>query len=247
MLRFPSLRFQENPDIVRLAMQENASALAYASAELRADLSMALPAVGHDGLLLQFLPEDLKSNMEVVRTAVAKNVRAFEFARGNATELGQLAATEVLNSLGVENEDPVSALVIHARDVCAMCFDSPRLLHALQTYLQEADSRSQEQPARSKQFALEAVKYRPGTYYVELSDPDKCDVDIAVEAVRHCPGLFPECLPAQLRYDFEVMVTAIAAASSERQILMYRVPHTAKTRVFREVEHRLGQQLEPVA
>ena len=105
-------------------MQENASALAYASAELRADLSMALPAVSHDGLLLQFLPEDLKSNMEVVRTAVAKNVRAFEFARGNATELGQLAATEVLNSLGVENEDPVSALVIHARDVCAMCFDS---------------------------------------------------------------------------------------------------------------------------
>ncbi|CAE7659548.1 unnamed protein product [Symbiodinium necroappetens] len=245
-LRFANLRFKGNPDVVRLAMKENAFAFEYASAELRSDLSMALPAVSHDGLLLQFLPEDLKSNMEVIRTAVSNNVRAVEFARGDATELGQLAATEVLNSLGEETEDPVSALVVHARDVCAKCFDYPRLLHTLQTYLQEADSRSDGQPTRSKQFALEAVKYRPGRYYNELSESDRCDVDIAVEAVRHCPGLFPESLPAQLRYDFEVMVTAIAAASDERQILMYRVPHTAKTRVFREVEHRLGKELEPV-
>ncbi|CAE7344162.1 unnamed protein product, partial [Symbiodinium necroappetens] len=138
----------------------------------------------------------------------------------------------VSKSLGVESDDLARALVDHAPRVCEKCGACTRLLQALLTYLREAEQ-SDEPTNLSKEFALEAVRW-PARHYTELPESHKLDVDIAVEAVKHCWGLFPDHLPGNVRWNFEVMVTAV----QRNEFLMYRLLATDRTRVSRELERR---------
>ncbi|CAE7664066.1 unnamed protein product, partial [Symbiodinium sp. CCMP2456] len=225
LLRFASPTLRGKPDVVSLAMNENPCAFGHASEAIRADFKTAFFAVSQRGWLLEKVSGDLKANVEIVRTAVSQNVRAFESAGGDTKWLMQLAATEVLKSLGVEPEDLARALVANAQDVLKKCFEfgeCPRLLKALQAYVQEAEKGKSDKPTNlSKKFALEIVR-RSGYLYKQLPEAHKRDVDIAVEAVKKVSDLFPDHLPGNVRGDFEVMVTAVQS-SGRRQLLRYRL------------------------
>jgi hypothetical protein len=75
-----SLTFLDDEDIVLAAVQEDGTALRYASARLKDDKEVVLVAVEQNGEALKFADEKLKSDREVVLTAVEQNGEALEFA-----------------------------------------------------------------------------------------------------------------------------------------------------------------------
>ena len=97
-LQYASAELQADREFVLAAVQWNGYALQDASAELQADREVVLAAVRQDGLALQHAFAKLRADREIVLAAVEQNGRAFMYAsvelQSVRFEVGQLLAAQ---------------------------------------------------------------------------------------------------------------------------------------------------------
>ena len=89
-LTFASYRLQDDPEVVRRAVEVNGQALEHASERLRNDENIVLAAVNHDGNALQYASRRLKNTVITVQAAVRQNPAALHFASPDLREWFQM-------------------------------------------------------------------------------------------------------------------------------------------------------------
>ena len=71
---------QLTPDQWRAQLQQNGAVLQYAPEDIRADRQMVLQAVRQNGTVLQYAPEDIRADEEIVLQAIRQNPMALQYA-----------------------------------------------------------------------------------------------------------------------------------------------------------------------
>ena len=74
------VEFQDDEEIVNVAVKKNGLALEFASSRLQNNYNMVMTAVSKNGLALQFASKELRSNFEIVNAAVKSNGLALQYA-----------------------------------------------------------------------------------------------------------------------------------------------------------------------
>ena len=85
-LTFASDRLQNDPEVVRRAVEVNGQALEHASERLRDDVNTVLAAVTRDGNALQYASGRLKNTVITVQAAVRQTPSALHFASHDLRE-----------------------------------------------------------------------------------------------------------------------------------------------------------------
>jgi hypothetical protein len=75
-----SANFQDDEDVVEVAMGQNPFAFQFASKRLKDNNNMAIFAVNKQGLLLQYLSETLQDDESIVQLAITQNRYALMYA-----------------------------------------------------------------------------------------------------------------------------------------------------------------------
>ena len=97
-LKFASSRLQNNYNIVMTAVSKNGLALEFASEDLRGNFEIVYEAVKSNGLALQYASNELKSNKEVVLYAIKSNGLSFRYASRNIIDEKEVILEALNNS-----------------------------------------------------------------------------------------------------------------------------------------------------
>ena len=74
------VEFQDDEEIVNIAVKKNGLALKFASSRLQNNYNIAMTAVSKNGLALEFVSEVLRGNFEIVNAAIKSNGLALQYA-----------------------------------------------------------------------------------------------------------------------------------------------------------------------
>lgn len=212
--------YQDDDELVRIAVKKKGMALQFASARLRDDYETVMLAVKKDGIALQFASARLRDDYELVILAIKENGNALEFASKNLQnnrnillEASKRCKAELIPEEFLGDVEIVENLLGNSCDAFQYLPDEMRSDVDLIVDILERDGDIlifvPEEVFSDKDAVLKIVGTRAYAYEY-ISDSLKDDREIALAAMKAygSPWAY-ENLPKALKSDIEILCTFV--------------------------------------